>query len=200
MSDVGKMKGKDNFILTLDDVNNLMTSTEAKKVNITKKIANHYKSGDFNKGQKQIAEQIFELLVKDTHVGIRKVLSEALKDVGDIPKDIILDLANDIDDVSLPVVEFSELLSDDDLLKIINKSDSVAKKVAIAKRDHVTEHISDALIMSASEEVVDTLLNNKTAQVSEKGYNNIVTDFANNEHVLGSLIERDQLPVKVIEH
>lgn len=200
MDDIGNSLNNKNFILTLDDVNNLTKSSGSTKVNITKKIASHYKAGGFNSGQMEIAEQIFELLVKDTQVGIRQALSEVLKDAKDIPKDIVVELANDIEEVSLPVVEFSKILSDKDLIEIVANSESTAKKVAIAKRDDVTENLSNALIEHSTAEVVDTLLHNKSAKVSEEGYNNIVSDYANNEEVLGALIERDRLPVNVLEH
>lgn len=190
----------ENFILSMEDVNHLLGNSSENKIDVTNKIASYYKSGGFDSNQMQIAQDIFRLLVKDTETSIRQALSESLKDADNIPKEIILDLAQDIEEVSLPVVQFSNILTDADLIDIVNSSKSTAKQVAIAKRDNVSENLSNALINTSSEEVVGTLLDNNTANVSVDGYSRIVDQHGNNEQLLSSLVERDQLPVRVIEH
>ncbi|MCE3231794.1 MAG: hypothetical protein K0R98_51 [Rickettsiaceae bacterium] len=197
MADASKVTGSN--ILTEDDIRNLIKSPFETRMDITKKIACYYGAGGFEKGQMKIAEDIFRTLLKDTEVEIRKTLSEAIKTCDSIPKDVVVQLAKDVNEVSLPVLEFSEVLSDKDLVEIITTTEDISKQMGVSKRKKVSEAVSQALIETGNENVVDTLLQNKNAQVSEKGYDKIVKDFSNKEKVMESVVTRENLPVNVVE-
>ena len=69
----------------------------------------------------QSALDSLDILAKDQMVVVRQVLSEALKDVVDAPADIIRTLAADkAIEVSGPILENSPVLTDEDLLSIID--------------------------------------------------------------------------------
>lgn len=188
-----------NYVLTDEDIQKLIMSPFEKKIDITKKIADYYKSGGFNEEQMITAAKIFGTLVKDTEVKIRKALSEAIKDQPDIPKDIIISLANDVQEVSLPVLEFSEVLTDADLIEIVSSTEDVEKQKSISKRANVSESVSEALVNTNNEEVVGTLLQNESANVSAESYEQIVTNFADKENIIGSIVERSTIPVSIVE-
>ena len=80
-----------------------------------------------------MAEDIFRIMGKDTEVRVREALSQNLKEKPNVPHDIAVSLAKDVDSVSLPVLQFSEVLSDADLIEIVRSQDP-AKPVAIAQR------------------------------------------------------------------
>lgn len=187
-------------ILTEEDIKNLIKSPFETRMDITKKVASYYGAGGFDKDQMKIAEDIFRALVKDTEVEIRKTLSQAIKSSDSIPKDVVVELAKDVNEVSLPVLEFSEVLSDTDLVEIITTSENITKQQSISKRKTVSETVSEALIEKGDAHVVDTLLQNKGAAVSEKGLTKIVKDFSNKESVMEHLVNRENLPVNVVEN
>ncbi|MEE8283592.1 MAG: hypothetical protein V3R63_01230, partial [Alphaproteobacteria bacterium] len=61
--------------------------------------------------------EALEILAQDQLARVRQALAEALKDVAEAPHHIIQRLARDVEQaVAAPVLEFSPLLSDDDLL------------------------------------------------------------------------------------
>ncbi|MCE3232241.1 MAG: hypothetical protein K0R98_498 [Rickettsiaceae bacterium] len=192
------MSDKGNH-LSDEDIQKLIMSPFEKRIDITKKIADYYKSGGFNEEQMVMAAKIFGTLVKDTEVKIRQTLAEAIKDQPDIPKEVILSLANDVHEVSLPVLQFSDVLTDADLIEIVTTSGDVEKQKSISKRDGVSESLSDALIETNNDEVVGTLLENEGAQVSPDGYKQIVENFGEKEKIMGSMIERSTLPVAIVE-
>ena len=71
---------------------------------------------------RKAAHETLEILARDQLTRVRQILAEALKDVADAPPDIIKGLALDEElVVSGPVLEFSPVLTDDDLLEIIEK-------------------------------------------------------------------------------
>ncbi len=188
-----------NIGLSLEDIRHLLKSPLEKRMDVTKKIAEFYSSGGFDDDQMKIIEYLFRSLVKDTEVQMRKTLAESIKNISTIPADVVKSLSEDVQEVSLPVLEFSEVLSDADLIDIIESTQDVKKLVAVSNRDEVSEDISGALVESKSEEVVDSLLKNEKAAVSEKSYMKIANEFADKEDVMNAMVGRHTLPISVIE-
>lgn len=189
----------DSFELTDDDIQKLIKSPFEKKIDITKKIADYYQGGGFTDKQMMAAAKIFSTLVKDTEVKIRKTLSEAIKDNPLIPREVILSLANDVNDVSLPVLQFSDVLTDEDLIEIVNSSEDAEKQVSISRRKVISEGVTEALIDTENADVVDTLLHNSGANLSEEGLEHIVEKFSDKEEIMMAMIERETLPVNIVE-
>jgi uncharacterized protein (DUF2336 family) len=189
----------DSFELTDDDIQKLIKSPFEKKIDITKKIADYYQGGGFTDKQMMAAAKIFSTLVKDTEVKIRKTLSEAIKDNPLIPREVILSLANDVNDVSLPVLQFSDVLTDEDLIEIVNSSEDAEKQVSISRRKVISEGVTEALIDTENADVVDTLLHNSGANLSEEGLGQIVEKFSDKEEIMMAMIERETLPVNIVE-
>lgn len=188
-----------NTKLTDDDIRNLVKSPLDKRLDITQKIGKHYVAGGLDEEQKAVAEKIFRMLLRDTEVEVRKSLAESLKLSSTIPSDVILALAKDINSISIPVLQFSEVLLDEDLISIIESTDDVVKQESIAKRKSVSENVSNVLIETGNENVVGSLLHNEGAKVSEYGYNKIVEDFSDKEQLLESMIQRGKIPVRIME-
>lgn len=188
------------YTLTDEDIQKLIKSPFEKKIDITKKIADYYQNGGFNQEQMLAAAQIFGTLVKDTEVKIRKTLAEAIKENPDIPKEIVLALANDVQEVALPVLEFSEVLSDADLIEIVSSSADVEKLKSISRRKEVSEDVAGALIETKVDTVVGELLQNEGARLSEEGFERIVESFGDREDIMGAMIGREVLPVTVVEN
>src|SRR3546814_10073778 len=71
----------------------------------------------------RVVEETLELLARDQATRVRRILAEALKSVAGAPPQVIQRLARDAEDVvACPVLEFSPLLSEEDLLEIDRKS------------------------------------------------------------------------------
>lgn len=186
--------------LTDEDIRKLVKSPVDKRLDVTKKIGKYYSAGGFSKDQMMIAERIFRALLKDTEVEVRKALSESIKLSTDIPNDVVVELAKDINEVSIPVLEFSKVLTDEDLVDIIESTEDMSKQLTVSKRESLSEEVSSALIKTGNESVVDTLLHNDGADVSDSGYNKIVEDFSDKEDLLELMVQRDKIPVTVMEN
>lgn len=137
-------------------------------------------------------------MVKDAEVRVRQALSKQLKDSDSVPHDVALSLARDVDDVSLPMLEFSSVLSDEDLVEIVASQDE-SKQVAIAKRGSVSEKVSEALVETKSETVVASLVENEGAEISENALQKVVEEFGSVESIQAPLVHRERLPITVAE-
>lgn len=146
-----------------------------------------------------IAEQIFRLLLRDTEVNVRASLAQYVKDSASIPRDIVMSLARDVEEVSLPILQFSEVLTDDDLIELIHAKDEITRYLAISRRRLVSDTVSDKLVEKGNDEVISALVNNSGAIISETGYSRIIDTYGKNELLMQAVSQRSFLPAATVE-
>lgn len=124
---------------------------------------------------RRLTYEVLEILVSDQVARVRQILADALKDVADAPPDIIQRLARDCDiAVAGPVLQFSPVLTDADLLEIIASDPIAGARAAIAQRRHVAEPVSDAISASGDVGAVTALLTNPCAQIREETLDQLI--------------------------
>ncbi len=186
-------------MLTEQDVERLLTDPSANnRAETVAKVAQIYDPEKLTDAERKMAEEIFHVMVQDAEVRVRQALAVNVKENPFLPQDVALALARDVDDVSLPILEFSKVLSDADLVEIIREADT-AKLTAIAGRESVSEQLSDALVGTGNEEAVGRLVANDGADISEKSFQKVIDDFGDKESIQNSLVGRKQLPVTIAE-
>ncbi len=186
--------------LTMDDVTRLATDPSPQaRVGTAVKIAQGFSSGLFSAAELTLAENIFRLMLRDAEVRVREALSANLKHNPNVPRDIAVTLAQDVDPVSLPMLSFSDVLTSEDLVQIISSQQSQAKFEAIAGRETLSAAVADALTEKGSEAVVAKLVGNAGADISEATFHKVVDKFGASELVQQPLVHRATLPVTVAE-
>jgi uncharacterized protein (DUF2336 family) len=185
--------------LTANDVSRLLTDPSADhRADTAAKIALQFEGATLTPSERRIAEDIFRLMVKDAEVRVREALSKNLKESADLPRDIARNLAADVESVAVPMLEFSEVLTDADLIEIARRQ-GAEKQKAIARRASVSESVADALVDHGNEAVVVTLVGNEGARISEPALRKVVEKHGDSEAVQRPLVERAVLPVTVAE-
>ncbi len=191
------------LVLTADDVQRLLTDTgAAPRVEMTHKIGAAYNgkaAAPLGAREIIIAEQIFRLLLRDTELAVRTSLAHYVKDSPNIPHDIVIKMAQDVAEVSLPILQFSEVLTDDDLMDLIAAKDEVSRYLAISRRRVVSDRVSDALVEKNHEEVISALVSNAGAIISEHSFDRIIRDHRGNEAMMQAVSARSYLPVATVE-
>lgn len=118
---------------------------------------------------RQTAYRVLERLVRDQLPRVRMVIADALKDVADAPPEIIQRLARDVEEaVATPILEFSPVLRDEDLLDIIGDNPSPAALSAISRRRRVGPNVVDAIAATDDSIAIAILLANDSAQIREE--------------------------------
>jgi uncharacterized protein (DUF2336 family) len=185
--------------LTKEDVTKLMSDPSGDtRAETAAKIASEFDHGSLTEAERHMAEEIFRLMVQDAEIRVREALAHNLKENPALPHDVAVSLAKDVDSVSLPVLQFSEVLSDEDLIEIVH-SQGVTKQVAIASRPKVSEALSSVLVETKNEEVVTSLVSNEGAEISEQTLQKVVDNFGDREGVQSAMVQRPKLPVTVSE-
>ena len=186
--------------LTEQDVAQLLADPSGDaRADTAGKIAAGFNSGALTDQERQLAEEIFRLMVQDAEVRVREALAHNLKENPGVPRDVAVSLAKDVASVAMPVLQFSEALSDEDLIELVRGQDA-EKQVAIAQRTAVSESVSEALVETQNEDAVTALVSNEGADISEKSLQKVVGDFGDREGVQSAMIRRPKLPVTVSEH
>ncbi len=130
---------------------------------------------------RQSAHEALRTLARDQMVAVRQILAEALKDVAHAPADVIRTLAGDAESaVASPILEFSPVLSDDDLIEIIRKGPAAGGLGAIARRATVSEQVADAVAAADDSTAVATLLGNRGAQIREETLDRLIEQSSGN--------------------
>lgn len=119
--------------------------------------------------------QVLILLARDQLPRVRRALSEALKSVPNAPHDVVKTLALDPEAiVATPVLEFSPVLTDEDLKEVIRSSPMTAQLAAISRRINVGEEVSMAIVGAGNVDAITALLKNESAQIREETLDAII--------------------------
>lgn len=92
-------------------------------------------------------------MVRDAEVMVREALFDNLRHIPDVPHDVAMRLAQDVEAVSLPMLESSSAFSDQASDRH-SQERFRAKAAAIAQREEVSEVLSEVIVTSAGEQAV----------------------------------------------
>lgn len=144
------------------------------------------------------AADILRVMAADAAELVRRALAVTLKASNLVPHDVAVKLARDVESISLPMLNFSPVFSDDDLSEIIRLGGPV-RQLAIAKRPELSEKVAGAMVEYGSEEAVETTLANDNAAFSENVLQRALDRFEKSEQVLAAVAYRNALPLSVTE-
>jgi uncharacterized protein (DUF2336 family) len=132
-------------------------------------------------------------LAEDEAVRVRAAIADAVKELPDAPRGIILRLARDPDvTVYEPVIRFSPLLTSDDLVSLVAAPAS-GTCVAVARRVAIDIAVSDAVASGGTDDAVLALLMNGSAQIKEATLDALVDRSAAHPDWHGPLVRRPVL-------
>jgi uncharacterized protein (DUF2336 family) len=121
--------------------------------------------------------ETLECLARDAAVTVRAVLAEEIKRLTCVPRDVIKLLAQDAETiVAAPILEYSPLLSDADLIEVIACAQTNEVLAAVARRHRVSEEVSAAIVKSLDIPAVAALLVNPDARIRKETLDRIVEE------------------------
>jgi hypothetical protein len=122
-----------------------------------------------------IARDLLNRLTRDRVARVRAVIAQALKDVANADPEVINRLARDADIiVAAPILEFSPIPTDADLLEIITNSPIHGAMAAIARRSFVDAKVTEAIIATNDPQAITHLLKNSNAQIQESTLDSLI--------------------------
>ncbi len=143
--------------------------------------------------------ETLERLARDEEPRVRAMLAEAIKHLDCIPQEIVKRLARDAETtVSAPIIEYSPLLTDAELIEIVTTVHANAMLAAVARRKGLSGDVADAVVATRDTTAVAALLANVSAVIRAKTLAKIVSQAAEVAEWHGPLVLRAELSPRVI--
>jgi uncharacterized protein (DUF2336 family) len=152
--------------------------------------------------QLKMQEMVFatlEKLAHDNAASVRAALAEEIKRHDSVPREVVKLLAQDAEPaVAMPVLEFSPLLDDRDLIEIVTQARASAVLSAVARRKTLSGEVSDAVAATLDIEAVSALLANTGATLRTRTLDRIIAQAAEIAEWHGPLVLRAELSARAI--
>jgi hypothetical protein len=132
--------------------------------------------------------QLAELVEVEARVHVAKLLAPLER----APGNVVSRLANDAIEVAQPLLEFSNVLNDDDLIDIIAHQ-SEAHRVAIAGRPNVAERVGEAIAEHGGSPSVVRLVNNQSAELGQDTVERLVVRAGDDAAIADGLRGRSDI-------
>lgn len=185
--------------ISLQDVADLKQHCNTQtKTNIANKVGYDYKSSGLSDKCMHLAEGIFRLLLRDAEIKVRESIANNLKDTQELPRDIVDTILQDADSVALPFIQSYSSFNDEDLIKIVNVGNPKRSK-AVASRANLSRPVSSHIVEKCSDDVLETLVTNESANLGDGDLEQIITKYPDNENLKKGIVYRTDLPFPVIE-
>ncbi|MEQ9489393.1 MAG: DUF2336 domain-containing protein [Alphaproteobacteria bacterium] len=144
--------------------------------------------------------QVVDVLAKDRLPTIRAVLAEQIKNLENVPPEIIQDLARDAEAfVAAPVLQFSPLLTDRDLIDIISTGIGSEALIAVSQRQGLSEAVSQAVVDTEDDHAIPALLANRTARIGMEAMESIVAAGEKNAAWHQALVSRENIERSLVQ-
>ncbi len=185
--------------LNQDDIVRLMKGSSAEdRAHATHKLCRRIGNEELQPEDKVFADQILNLLAQDAEKRVRRAMAVTLKNSPNLPREVALKLAHDIDSVALPVIENSPVFRNSDLVELVLNA-TEAKQIAVAGREKLSAEVADTIAEHACRDAVVKMASNDNANLTERGYGFTIDRFKTDEDVQGALISRSWIPPQVAE-
>ena len=187
--------------LTDEDIRALVKGQSAdERAVAAHKICRHIEGGgtDLTSEEREQAYDILRIMAADAAELVRRALAVTLKSSPMVPHDVAIRLAKDVDSVSLPILNFSPVFTDQDLCEIVRVGGPI-RQVAIASRPMLSEQVTTTIVEHGIEKAVQTACANDNASFADRTLQTVVERFARSEAVLSAVAYRQALPLAVTE-
>ena len=143
----------------------------------------------------RISAGTMAMLVADAAVEVRAAIAEVVAELPDAPRDLVMRLAGDTAlPVADPIIRLSPLLTEADLLALIEAPPAPFTRRAVARRPAISEAVADAVAGSADTPAIAALLANPSAAIREATLDRLASESAPHDSWQRGLISRPSLP------
>src|SRR6478735_5239105 len=120
--------------LTEEDIRTLVKGATAdERAMAARKLCRSIDTAPLSGDDRESAGEILRIMAADAAELVRRTIAESLKASIDVPRDVALKLARDVESIALPMLNFSPVFTDADLVDIVRLG-GPARQLAIARR------------------------------------------------------------------
>lgn len=156
-------------------------------------------SASLDDHETELFDEILDMMIKKVDTTLRVEISERMATTGEKLSRTVSGLAFDEEiSVARPVLETSEGLSDDVLVKVAEQRGQ-AHMAAIAQRPTLNPTVTDTLVELGDNKVLKSVAVNKGAQFSSPGMSRLADRSEGDSALQSAIAERDDLTPAVVQ-
>jgi uncharacterized protein (DUF2336 family) len=174
----------------------LAHGTVARRVETLRRVTDLFISGavEFSDDQIALFDDVFQCLMHHIEISAKALLSNRLAPIDRAPPLTVRALAfDDLIEVAAPVLSQSERLDDETLIETARHK-SQAHLMAISTRKALSGAITDILVQRGNDEVVQSVVGNPGAEISERGFTRLVSRAEGNDNIATCVGLRPNIP------
>ncbi len=152
--------------------------------------------GRLSERERALMTDILGKLISEVESVVRRHLAERFSRLPSVPRELVVQLANDEIEVARPVLLASRVLQDADLIEIV-KQRSQEHRLAVAMREPLSEVVADALVDYGEEDVIEALIANHDAVLSRQALDYLVEESQRLDRFQEPLLHRPDLPAQL---
>lgn len=141
---------------------------------------------------------ILDMIVQDAAEMVRRSMAVTLRQSKNLPREIAIKLAADVDSVATPVLLSSPSFEAADLEELVRASES-SKRCAIAARESLPAGVVHEIIETGDDKATGIAASNNGAEFDAEAYEKAFAAFCENPDVMDSFVARTHLPVEITE-
>lgn len=162
------------------------------------KICRRIAAGSLTDAEQAAARQILDFIMSDAAETVRRALAITLKNSPRLPRDVALRMIEDVESIAAPVLEHSPVLTDDDLVRVI-EAGVPSRQVSIARRRSVSVKVVRSIAELGCDAAVAAAASNDGAEFDRAAYASALRRWGGSQAVTDGFIARAQIPVDVAE-
>ena len=172
------------------------TAAPAERAEATAALARAFLHSPMSEAERGDCQAALTYLLDDPAPEVRFALADVFARRDDAPRPVVLALARDTALVAAPILEFSPLVPDCDLIDLAAEG-SDAVQCAIARRRNLSAPVAAALAEVAGPEACAVLLDNPDAVIVSFSLSRLAERFADDAAVRSRLLARPGLPLTI---
>jgi uncharacterized protein (DUF2336 family) len=174
-------------------INWIKTAPAGERAEATRSLARAWLISDLNEGDRAAAEGALLMLLDDASPLVRQAMAEVFARSTEAPAAIVQALSLDQPSVALPVLEFSPLLIDADLVDIVATGNSETQ-CAVARRVNLPASVCAAIAEVGTPEAALELIENAYAELAPFSWDRIVERHGHLAAIRESMLVLEDLP------
>ncbi|WP_279483034.1 DUF2336 domain-containing protein [Aureimonas sp. SK2] len=139
------------------------------------------------------AEAALMVAAEDPSPRVRRAIADGVASAGNAPRQLVRLLSRDIDDVAVPVIVLSPLLTVEDLCDLV-RAGRPAVSLAVAKRLQLPATVAAEIVAGGDAVACLELARNQTAELEGAALCHLVEEAAQASDLRFALLQRGDLP------